>query len=174
MSHTYVDKVMEAMKRGDLTSPVERLVGMRLVESGRGTAAYELPMRMDHANPMGMVQGGIASILADAAMAMATTTMLTNEDMRVSAVTTADLFSRFLKPINAKKVKVLRAEARVIKSGRLLMWAECDLLADGDNVGMFSATGIRVSFDQKDSAMTNSGAAASAQSGAASADGEGS
>ena len=173
MSHTYVDKMMEAMKRGDLTSPVEQLIGMRLVEAGRGSATYELPVRMDHANPMGMVQGGIASILADAAMAMATTTMLTNDDMRVSAVTTADLFSRFLKPISAKKVKVLRAEANVIKSGRLLMWAECSLQADGDCVGLFNATGIRVSFDQKDSAMTNTGAAASASSGATS-NGEGS
>lgn len=164
MSHTYVDKMMEAMKSGKLESPVEKLVGMQLVDFGRGTATYELPVRMDHANPMGMVQGGIASILADAAMAMATTTMLTNDDMRVSAVTTADLFSRFLKPISAKKIKVLRAEAKVIKSGRLLMWAECSLQADGDCVGMFNATGVRVSFDQKDSAMTNTGAAASARS----------
>ena len=164
MSHTYVDKMMEAMKTGALESPVEKLVGMRLVDYGRGEATYELPVRMDHANPMGMVQGGIASILADAAMAMATTTMLTNDDMRVSAVTTADLFSRFLKPVSAKKIKVLRAEARVIKSGRLLMWAECSLQADGDCVGMFNATGIRVTFDQKDSAMTNTGSAGGAKS----------
>ena len=164
MSHTYVDKMMEAMKTGALESPVEKLVGMRLVDYGRGEATYELPVRMDHANPMGMVQGGIASILADAAMAMATTTMLTNDDMRVSAVTTADLFSRFLKPISAKKIKVLGAEAKVIKSGRLLMWAECSLQADGDCVGMFNATGIRVTFDQKDSAMTTTGSAGSAKS----------
>lgn len=164
MSHTYVDKMMEALKSGKLESPVERLVGMRLVDYDRGRAVYEMAVRDDHANPMGMVQGGIASIMADAAMAMATTTMLTNDEMRVSAVTTADLFSRFIKPISAKKVKMLRADAQVVKSGRLLMWAECDLQADGDCVGKFSATGIRVSFDQKDSAMTSSGAAARAKS----------
>ena len=164
MSHTFVDKMMGALKSGELESPVERLIGMRLVEFDRGSATYELQVREDHANPMGMVQGGIAAIMADAAMAMATTTMLTNDDMRVSAVTTADLFSRFLKPISARKVKVLRAEARVVKTGRLIMWAECDLQADGACVGKFNATGIRVSFDQKDSAMTSTGAAASARS----------
>jgi uncharacterized protein (TIGR00369 family) len=164
MSHTFVDKMMEALKDGSLESPVERLIGMRLVEFDRGSATYELAVREDHANPMGMVQGGIAAIMADAAMAMATTTMLTNDEMRVSAVTTADLFSRFLKPISAKKVKVLRAEAHVVKTGRLIMWAECDLQADGACAGKFNATGIRVSFDQKDSAMTSTGAAASAKS----------
>jgi uncharacterized protein (TIGR00369 family) len=162
MSHTFVDKMMEALKSGDLESPVERLIGMRLVEFDRGRAIYELPVRPEHANPMGMVQGGIAAIMADAAMAMATTTMLTNDEMRISAVTTADLFARFLKPISAKKVKTLRAEAVVVKSGRLLMWAECDLEADGSCAGKFTATGVRVSFDQKDSAMTSAGAAASA------------
>ncbi|HUF31863.1 MAG TPA: PaaI family thioesterase [Acidimicrobiales bacterium] len=162
MSHTFVDKMMAALRDGDIESPVERLIGMRLVDFDRGAACYELEVRKDHTNPMGMVQGGIAAIMADAAMAMATTTMLTNDEMRVSAVTTADLFSRFLKPINAKKVKSLRAEARVVKSGRLIMWAECDLMADGECVGKFTATGIRVSFDQKDSAMTSTAAAASA------------
>jgi uncharacterized protein (TIGR00369 family) len=168
MSHTFVDKMMEALKRGDVESPVERLVGMRLVDFDRGSATYELEVRPDHANPMGMVQGGIATILADAAMAMATTTMLTNDEMRSSAVTTADLFSRFLKPINSRKVSVLRAEGRVVKPGRSIVWAECDLRADGDCVGKFTATGIRVSFDQKDSAMTSTGAAATASADASS------
>ena len=164
MSHTFVDKVMTALRDGDLVSPVERLVGMRLVAFDRGTACYELRVSMDHANPMGMVQGGIASILADAAMAMATTTTLTNDEMRREAITTVDLFSRFLRPINARKVEVLRGEARVIRTGRHIVWAECDLMADGDCVGKFSATCSRVPFDQKDSAMTPTATAAAATS----------
>lgn len=153
MSHTFVDKLMDSLASGELVSPVEKLVGMRLVDHDRGSATYELEVRPDHANPMGMVQGGIASIMADAAMAMATTTTLTNDEMRSSAITTVDLFSRFIRPIKAKKVKTLRAEARVLRSGRQLVWAECDLLADGECVGKFNATGIRVSFEQQDHAM---------------------
>lgn len=153
MSHTFVDKMMDALQSGEMTSPVEKLVGMRLVEHGRGEATYELEVRPEHANPMGMVQGGIASIMADAAMAMATTTTLTNDEMRTSAITTVDLFSRFIRPVKASKVKVLRAEARVLRGGRQLVWAECDVSADGELVGKFNATGIRVSFEQKEHTM---------------------
>ena len=162
MSHTFVDKVMAALRDGELESPVEKLIGMRLVDFGRGYAAYELPVTLEHANPMGMMQGGIATILADAAMAMATTTTLTNDEMRTQAITTVDLYSRFLRPINARKVEALRAEARVVRTGRHIVWTECDLLADGECAGKFSATGSRVPFDQKDSAMTPTGAAAAA------------
>ena len=153
MSHTFVDKMMDALKSGEMVSPVEKLVGMRLVEHSRGEATYELEVRPEHANPMGMVQGGIATIMADAAMAMATTTTLTNDEMRNSAITTVDLFSRFIRPVKASKVGVLRAEARVLRGGRQLVWAECDLLADGEMVGKFNATGIRVSFEQKEHTM---------------------
>lgn len=157
MSHTFVDKIMESLKSGELVSPVEQLVGMRLVGHGRGEASYELAVTENHANPMGMVQGGIASIMADAAMAMATTTTLTNDEMRVIAVTTVDLFSRFIRPVKASKVEMLRADARVLRAGRQLVWAECDLMADGDLVGKFNATGIKVSFEQKEHTMrTNS------------------
>jgi uncharacterized protein (TIGR00369 family) len=155
MSHTFVDKVMGALRDGEMVSPVEKLVGMRLVDFDRGAACYELPVTMDHANPMGMVQGGIASILADAAMAMATTTTLTNDQMRREAITTVDLFSRFLRPVSAEKVELLRAEARVIRTGRHIVWAECDLKADGECVGKFNATCSRVPFNQKDAALSS-------------------
>lgn len=155
MSHTFVDKVMGALRDGEMVSPVEKLIGMRLVDFDRGKATYEMPVTEDHANPMGMVQGGIASILADVAMAMATTTTLTNDEMRREAITTVDLFSRFMRPVNARKISLLRAEARVIRTGRHIVWAECDLLADGDCVGKFNATCSRVPFDQKDTAMTS-------------------
>jgi uncharacterized protein (TIGR00369 family) len=158
MSHTFVDGMMDSLKSGEIVSPVEKLVGMRLVEHGRGEATYELEVRPEHANPMGMVQGGIASIMADAAMAMATTTTLTNDEMRSSAITTVDLFSRFIRPIKASKVQKLRAEARVLRAGRQLVWAECDLLADGEVAGKFNATGIRVSFEQKEHTMQKTGA----------------
>lgn len=153
MSHTFVDKMMEALTSGELISPVEQLVGMRMVEFGRGEATYELSVTDEHANPMGMVQGGIASVMADAAMAMATTTTLTNDEMRTTAVTTVDLFSRFIRPVKAAKTETMRAEARVLRAGRQLVWAECDLHADGELVGKFNATGIKVSFEQKDHTM---------------------
>jgi hypothetical protein len=49
--------------------------------------------------------------------------------------------------VNAKKIELLRAEAKVVRAGGRLVWAEADVLADGDVVGKFASTGIRVAFD---------------------------
>ena len=67
-----------------------------------------------------MIQGGVATALADAAMAAATTTILSDEEIQKSAITTIDIFARFIRPVNAKKVERLRAEAR--SCGRAGAW----------------------------------------------------
>jgi len=85
--------------------------------------------------------------LADAAMAAATTTILNDEEIQKSAITTIDIFARFIRPVNAKKIERLRAEAKVVRAGGRLVWAEADVLADGELVGKFASTGIRVGFD---------------------------
>jgi uncharacterized protein (TIGR00369 family) len=147
MSHEFIDKMMEQSKAGELRSPVSETLGMHLVEFGRGEAVYEMDAREELGNPLGVIQGGVATALADAAMAAATTTILSDEEIQTSAITTIDLFARFIRPVNAKKVERLRAEAKVVRAGGRLVWAEADLLADGETVGKFAATGIRVAFD---------------------------
>ena len=49
--------------------------------------------------------------------------------------------------MNLKSATTLRAEAKVVRVGGRLVWAEADVLADGEIVGKFDSTGIRVSFD---------------------------
>ena len=147
MSHEFIDKMMEQNKAGELRSPVSETLGMHMVEFGRGEAVYEMDAREDLGNPLGVIQGGVVTALADAAMAAATTTILTDEEIQKSAITTVDVFARFIRPVNAKKVERLRAEAKVVRAGGRLVWAEADLLADGEIVGKFAATGIRVAFD---------------------------
>src|SRR5438874_4998138 len=111
MSYTIVDGLMEQNKAGDLRSPVSETLEMHLVEFGRGEAAYEMPARPKLGNPLGVIQGGVATALADAAMAAATTTILSNEEIQKSAVTTIDLVARFVRPVNARDVGGLRAGA---------------------------------------------------------------
>jgi uncharacterized protein (TIGR00369 family) len=147
MSHTIVDQLMQQNKSGELRSPVSETLQMHLVEYGRGKAAYEMPARPELGNPLGVIQGGVATALADAAMAAATTTILSDEEIQKSAVTTIDIFARFIRPVNAKKVETLRAEAEVVRAGGRLVWSEADVLADGEVVGKFASTGIRVQFD---------------------------
>ena len=106
--------------------------------------SYEMEASETLGNPLGVIQGGVATALADAAMAAATTTILDDEEIQTSAITTIDIFARFIRPVNAKTIERLRAEARVIRAGGRLVWAEADVLADGDVVGKFASTGIRI------------------------------
>src|SRR5256885_10840831 len=147
MSHDVVDQMMEKSKEGELRSPVSETLEMRLVEFGRGEAVYEMEAPEALGNPLGVIQGGVATALADAAMAAATTTILSDEEIQKNAITTIDLFARFIRPVNAEKVDRLRAEAKVVRAGGRLVWAEADVLADGEVVGKFASTGIRVAFD---------------------------
>ena len=147
MSHQFVDQMMEQNKSGELRSPVSQTLDMKLVEFGRGEAAYEMEASERLANPLGVIQGGVATALADAAMAAATTTVLTDDEIQNSAITTIDIFARFIRPVNVNQIERLRAEARVVRAGGRLVWTEADVLADGEVVGKFAATGIRVSFD---------------------------
>ena len=147
MSHEFVDQMLEKSKAGELRSPVSETLGMHLVDFGRGEAVYEMDASEELGNPLGVIQGGVATALADAAMAAATTTILDDEEIQTSAITTIDIFARFIRPVNAKKIERLRAEAKVIRAGGRLVWAEAEVLADGDLVGKFASTGIRVAFD---------------------------
>jgi uncharacterized protein (TIGR00369 family) len=147
MSHEFVDQMLDKTKSGELRSPVSTTLGMDLVAFGRGEATYQMDATAELANPLGVIQGGVTTALADAAMAAATTSVLDDEEIRKSAVTTIDMFARFIRPVNANKVERLRAEARVIRAGGNLVWAEADVLADDKVVGKFACTGIRVAFD---------------------------
>jgi uncharacterized protein (TIGR00369 family) len=146
-SHAFVDQMMERNRAGELRSPVSETLDMHLVEFARGEAVYEMPARAELGNPLGVIQGGVATALADAAMAAATTTILSDEEIQREAITTIDIFARFIRPVNVATVERLRAEARVVRAGGRLVWAEADVLADGKVVGKFASTGIRVAFD---------------------------
>lgn len=147
MSHEFVDQMLDKTRTGELRSPVSSTLGMHLVGFNRGEATYEMAARAELGNPLGVIQGGVVTALADAAMAAATTSVLDDQEIQSSAITTVDIFARFIRPVSVKKVDTLRAEARVVRAGGRLVWAEAEVLADGEMVGKFASTGIRVTFD---------------------------
>jgi uncharacterized protein (TIGR00369 family) len=147
MGHAFVDQMMQRNRTGELRSPVSETLDMHLVEFGRGEAVYEMAARPELGNPLGVIQGGVTTALADAAMAAATTTTLSDEEIQREAITTIDIFARLIRPVDAGKVERLRAEAKVLRAGGRLVWTEADVLADGEPAGKFAATGIRVAFD---------------------------
>lgn len=146
LSYEFIDGMLDQMMSGESSSPISQHLGMKLVAHGRGEVTYEMAVRRELSNPLGVVQGGVVTVLADAAMAAATSSMLNDEEATQEAITTVDLYSRFLRPVNLESAKVLRADARVVRTGRQLVWAECAVTADGKEVGKFAATGVRVPF----------------------------
>src|SRR5581483_11530208 len=85
----------ERMLRGEEpTIAVGRLVGFRLTGLSDGRATFEMEVGPQHHNPMGTLHGGVLCDLADAAMGVAYSTTL-GEDQ---SFTTLELKINFLRP----------------------------------------------------------------------------
>jgi len=94
-------------------------LGMRLVETGEGTAVVEMATTEDMANHSGFVHGGMISTLADSAMGRSVRTLK-------PGVVRAMSFDLKLNFVNAAKVgENLRATGHVIHAGRRTVVAEC-------------------------------------------------
>jgi uncharacterized protein (TIGR00369 family) len=96
-------------------------LGIKLVESGEGSATVEMATTEDMANHSGFVHGGMISTLADSAMGRSLRTLK-------PGVARAMSFDLKLNFISAVKVgETLRATGRVIHAGRRTAVAECHI-----------------------------------------------
>ena len=111
----------EAIIRGDAPQPpVARLIGFELVAVKPGEAVVEFQATEAHANPMGTLHGGVLCDIADAAMGIAYSSNLDEDE----SFTTLELKINFLKPVWQAR---LRAVGRVVKQGRTVGLVECDI-----------------------------------------------
>ena len=110
-------------------------LGLKLVETGEGTAVVEMATTENMANHSGVVHGGMISTLADSAMGRSLRTLSPG----VVRAMSLDLKLNF---INAAKVgETLRATGHVIHAGRRTVVAECRVDgSDGRLVATASAT----------------------------------
>jgi uncharacterized protein (TIGR00369 family) len=110
-------------------------LGLKLVETGEGTAVVEMATTEDMANHSGVVHGGMISTLADSAMGRSLRTLN-------PGVTRAMSFDLKLNFINAAKVgEKLRATGHVIHAGRRTVVTECRVEgSEGRLVATASAT----------------------------------
>jgi uncharacterized protein (TIGR00369 family) len=105
----------------EFPAPVGKLLGLTIASSGGGRATVEFEASERYANPMGTLHGGVLCDLADAAMGVAYLSTLAQGE----TATTIELKINFLRPVwNAK----LRAEARVVRAGKIVGLIECDIL----------------------------------------------
>jgi uncharacterized protein (TIGR00369 family) len=111
----------------EFPAPIGKLFGLRLTRTGTGRATVEFEATGRYANPMGTLHGGVLCDIADAAMGAAYRTTLTDGE----SFTTLELRINFLRPVwNA----VLRAEARIVRAGRIVGLVECDIIDDQERL----------------------------------------
>ncbi len=103
------------------SSAVSKLLGFRLVKTGRGRSECVMRMKKEHVNTIGTIHGGILCDLSDAAMGYAFTTLLAPGERGV----TVEFKINFLKP--ALPGDRLRASAKVISKGKSLGYIECEV-----------------------------------------------
>jgi len=115
-----IDRITSGMRGDEVVAPVGKLIGFRPVSVEAGTAVFELEAGPQHANPMGTLHGGVLCDVADAAMGVAYASTLAEGE----SFTTLELKINFLRPF---RTGTLIATGRVVKTGRTIGVAECDV-----------------------------------------------
>jgi uncharacterized protein (TIGR00369 family) len=131
-SQTQLDATNVVEQRPDVApeefpAPIAKLLGLRITSSGAGRATVDFEASGRYANPMGTLHGGVLCDLADAAMGVAYLSTLAQDE----SATTIELKINFLRPVwNGK----LRAEAKVVRAGKVVGLIECDVLDERDRL----------------------------------------
>ena len=115
-----VARLVDRINAGEVSAPAAELIGFRLTAVEPGRAVFELDAGPQHANPMGTLHGGVLCDIADAAMGIAYASTLGDGE----SFTTLELKINFLRPFRTGR---LTATARMVKAGRTIGLAECDV-----------------------------------------------
>lgn len=114
--------------------PLHRLLGLRFVEMDDGAVVMEMPVRAEAFNGSGNLHGGAIATLIDVA-AGSCAARASGFDPLTQSLVTADLHVRYL---GRPKGDTVRAEARLVRAGRMLIVVEVRVV---DNLGNIVATG---------------------------------
>jgi len=98
-------------------------LGARVAEAEPGRVVIELEAGPQHRHGGGVVQGGVITQIADAAMGMTLATLQEDENWN----TTIELKINFLRPVVDG---TLRATGRVIEMHQTLLFGEADVVDD--------------------------------------------
>jgi uncharacterized protein (TIGR00369 family) len=98
-------------------------LGARITEAEPGRVVLELVAGPQHRHGGGVVQGGVITQIADAAMGMSLATLQPDGTWN----TTIELKINFIRPAIEGR---LRAVGRVVEMGEMLLFSEADVLDD--------------------------------------------
>jgi uncharacterized protein (TIGR00369 family) len=102
-------------------------LGARITEAEPGRVVLELEAGPQHRHGGGVVQGGVITQIADAAMGMSLATL--QEDGLWN--TTIELKINFIRPVISGRI---RAVGRVVEIKQTLMFSEADVLDEHDRL----------------------------------------
>ena len=102
-------------------------LGARIVEAEPGRVVLELVAGPEHRHGGGVVQGGVITQIADAAMGMSLATLQPDGMWN----TTIELKINFIRPMVEGR---LRAVGRVVEMRQTLLFSEADVLDDRDRL----------------------------------------
>lgn len=100
--------------------PFNKLIGIRVMKRHSDGVTIECKMRDDHRNIAGVMHGGVAATLADAAVGIS----LASHFEGRRPCTTTDLKINYLRPVSEGKMV---ARAHLLKIGRKLCVGRVDL-----------------------------------------------
>ena len=112
-------------------SPLHRFLGLRAVRLDAEVAILEMPIAPDAFGGTGNLHGGALATLIDVTSALAAS-RANPFDFETHSLVTADLHIRYLgRPGGGDSV---RAEARVVRAGRMLIVVETRVLDESDRI----------------------------------------
>ncbi len=114
-------------------SPYYQLLGMELVELGKGRSLFHLPVEKKLHNVRGIVHGGVLASIADAAIGVSLATLV---DHSREAFITVELKVNFMSAVSDGE---LWAEGKIIKRGKTIAVGEAEVR---DGSGNIAAKGI--------------------------------
>ena len=113
-------KLTGAVRARMKLSHATRALGFRVVSVERGLAIFHMRVRKRHRQIHGVVHGGILAMLADTVAAIAAYSTLA----RGSEIATIEMKINFLEAVHGG---VIRAEGRVLRTGRNFVVTECEI-----------------------------------------------
>jgi uncharacterized protein (TIGR00369 family) len=132
--------LLRALLAGELPRPpIAQLMGFELTEIEEGRAVFECVPGEHLYNPIGSVHGGVACTLLDSAMGCAVQSTLPAGAGYVST----DVQVRFIRTITSSTGRV-RAEAKVVHTGRSTAVAEARLTSEDGKLLAFGTTACAI------------------------------
>jgi len=127
---TYLENIQQ---HGRNANPFFCTMGIDIISYEAGKAVLKMQVRPDMHNGVGWLQGGMLVALADEAIALALYTMLKENE----GIATISESTSFIKGV---REGVITAEAKVIKKGRRVAFAEAEVFLDNSEKTMISRT----------------------------------